>query len=400
MKNTYILLISVAVFTLHGFCSSPIPVNSTIHPTDIEQRGGLSLISLPLSWSGSKELVTRTGPDEFTTKTQLAMLAVKRTAIIGISAIGFVGLIGDCQELQSDPNVKNGFICVAGSVATAIAIATEGRKTAQIFMEVAKVSATATVNFAVNMALSQFIGGRMGLGPFARTPGQLPSKRDSHIFKRVEDHFTSKLGVEVRHIGFWDGTVQGDSQSEVVRREQFPEGVIPAFALKLYGQEVHFAYTGDDADGNSIFKIGNGPGPATEENKRRIKSRNSGDSIPLFNNYFFDQGGLDMVATSDIDNAGQGIMPDVSSNDFDYAWIYTQVLCLLGASDLQATQTQGTNYPLQFDAIGLWFQVYDDANFGTLAAGAIAPFSSNTQSVIQWLKPEGGLKVDETCSTT
>ncbi|PQE27033.1 hypothetical protein CJF30_00011119 [Rutstroemia sp. NJR-2017a BBW] len=184
------------------------------------------------------------------------------------------------------------------------------------------------------MALSQFIGGH---------------------------HFTSKLGVEVRHIGFWDGTVQGDTQSEVVRRKQFPEGVIPAFALKLYGQEVHFAYTGDDADGNSIFKIGNGPGPATEENKRRIKSRNSGDSIPLFNNYFFDQGGLDMVATSDIDNAGQGIIPDVRA-------ISKQL------------KLKGRTTPFSLTQLGYGFRY--------------------TTMRILWLKPEGGLNVNETCSTT
>lgn len=188
-----------------------------------------------------------------------------------------------------------------------------------------------------------------------------------------------------------------DSHSEVVKREQSQDGVFPVFGLQLDGQDIHFAYTGQDADGNAAFKMGHGPGPETEENKRRIKSRDSSDGIPLFNDYYFSSGGLDILATSDIDNANPDVFPDVSSNDFDYAWIYDQVLCLFGASDPRATQ--GGNYPSQFDSVGLWFQVYDSEDSGTLAAGTMAPFSSDTPSLIKFLTPSGGLEVDTSCST-
>ncbi|KAF4630509.1 hypothetical protein G7Y89_g7622 [Cudoniella acicularis] len=97
-----------------------------------------------------------------------------------------------------------------------------------------------------------------------------------------------------------------------------PEQLIPIFGLNFAGQGVHLAYMGQDVDNNGMFKIGHGPGPATPDTQLRLKAR---DSTPLYNNYFFDQGGLDVIGSSDIDgiNNHQDIFPDPSSNEFDWA---------------------------------------------------------------------------------
>lgn len=78
-------------------------------------------------------------------------------------------------------------------------------------------------------------------------------------------------------------------------------------------------------------------------------------------------------------------------------WVFDQIACHLGLDDPDVV-VDDANHPAQLDSVGLWFQVLDSEYSGTIAAGAIAPFSSDTESIIQDMRPEGGLKLDERCS--
>lgn len=181
----------------------------------------------------------------------------------------------------------------------------------------------------MNTAITNYVGGNVALvGPYLRSAafGQPPPPQNNardlgRLYRRVEDRLTSKIGVEVRHIGFWDGTVrQNNSLSGMEKRENGNgEGIIPTFGLQRDGVEMHFAYYGQTADKFEKIKIGYGPGPETEENKRRIKARDlmtDLDNIlaaPQYNQYYFDSGGIDMVvdANTDEDKAVEIELPGI-----------------------------------------------------------------------------------------
>lgn len=423
MKPTYLL--GLVCITTRGLCSAPprskygnptttinrnlAPINIALSSKDIfTPDGGVPLSLEPISpatiplqhetsatspqlfWTGSKALAVRA--DQFGEKTQLALQIIGKTSLLGVVGFSFYSLVGDCQSFSQNLTGTNGAKCVVGSIGTAISLVSYYKTIQNFFIEYAKDWRLAVISLGANYLYDIYTGGRAGFGPFARTtlgsaPG--PQKRDKDsIFKRAEEHLSSALGVEVRTIGVWNGIMPGEWQP-VAKRDDESDQLIPIFGLNFAGQDVHLAYMGQDMEENSMFKIGQGPGPATFDNKLRLKAR---DSTPPFNNYYFDKGGLDVIATSDLDSSFNqpDIFPDPSNNEADWAWVFDQVECYM--------ETNFSPHTVQMDAAGMWFQVYDGESHGTLSAGAIAPFYGSGQSLIQWLRPSGGLKLSETCT--
>lgn len=74
------------------------------------------------------------------------------------------------------------------------------------------------------------------------------------------------------------------------------------------------------------------------------------------------------------------------ANPTAYAHVYNAVACYLGVAE-------GTTSPPSNDIPGLWWQIFGRESKGTLAAGAIVPFTAETPSIIEFLQPEGGLEV-------
>ena len=227
-------------------------------PSGLFSREDTISKSPPLSWTGTKALSARIPNPK--TKKKLAVEFVVRGGFMGIIGVGIWSAFDDCKERVQSGEHTTGAKCAFGTIVTVIAIGAEGVNTVNLFYEIASRITTATVEYAVNTVVGRFVGGNIGfMGPFFRPPGrpEIPLKRDiSHLFKRVEDHFTARIGVDVRHIGFWDGSVHNNSQPQVLKREEPTEGIIPVFGHTIYGQDVHFAFTGQTADGHATYKVG------------------------------------------------------------------------------------------------------------------------------------------------
>lgn len=240
----------------------------------------------------------------------------------------------NCKQMHeegSDTSGKQATKCIGGTIATLIALAIEGKKSGILLYEIAKGTSMWAIDLSITTAVGKFVGRNAGFyGPFARTRhdmAQNVKRTDEHPVKQLEDHFSSKLGTEVRHIGFWDGSVLG--ASEVARRDQSQNGTIPTFALNLRSQEHHFAFTGTNSQGDVSLKLGCGIGPSTKENQRRMKARYlDPEDATLFNNNLFDRGGFDMIVEANSDN-GHAAEHDVSSNQFGFAWIIEQIMCIV-----------------------------------------------------------------------
>ncbi|RYP71159.1 hypothetical protein DL771_004959 [Monosporascus sp. 5C6A] len=115
----------------------------------------------------------------------------------------------------------------------------------------------------------------MGLGPFVDRMRQTLGRRDDfpllegrdHVLRRAEDHLSERLGVEVRHVGFWDRSMPG----QPMKREENEEGQ-------------------DPETNHAVIKLGNGPGPQTTQNERRLQGRTA-----KYNAQVFDRGGIDGI---------------------------------------------------------------------------------------------------------
>lgn len=293
--------------------------------------------------------------------------------MVSTFGFSFLGIFTACKQWnQGNKTVVEVSGCAIAALGLLIAMGSEAEKIGLLFYEVAQRTTAWALDVAMNHLMNKFnVAGFAG--PFMRVARGVGVKRDdSHLYKRVVEHLSSKLGGEVRHIGFWDGSGLAETQLENVRREQSPEGIIPAFGITIDGHEAHFTYTGD------TVKLGHGPGPATELNKRHLKARGELDGDVIYNDYYFDQGGFDMILASNPDST---IDEKVSSVDrFGHADAYKQVECLLGLGKGQTGESG--NLSPQMNSIGLWFQVFDSNYQRTVAAGAIAPFSADTQSIM------------------
>ncbi|EHL00274.1 hypothetical protein GLAREA_03192 [Glarea lozoyensis ATCC 20868] len=400
MKFGKIFVILSAAYTL-GVCSSYPPVNLNLDDAKaehVQQRDEASLIKIN---SSSAETPVIHQVNSLRSRTELAIAVLRRASATTMVGFGFYSILSDCRGLPGKENRTTDDIakCGMGALATVITVATEIRADYAVFYEVLKTTTNTVIDYTVNAALNKFVGGGVSItGPFPRAPhAGLPNRDVDSKYKRVEDHFTSVLGVNVSHIGHWDGSMHEDAHIKAMKREQNQEGTIPVFGLNYMGEDMHFAYGGQNVDGKDIFKIGTGLGPATEENKRRLNNRSIFQyGIPAFGNMYFENGGIDLLATPTADTSGNpNIFPTKPlDRENNYEWIYTQLECIFEAQFLMPLDP----LPRNFDAIGLWYQMYDLEEQETLSGGTIAFFGSTTPSIIEDMQPVGDIAVNTFCS--
>lgn len=225
---------------------------------------------------------------------------------------------------------------------------------------------------------------QMGLGPFLDAARHMLSARDNiplllerrdQVLRRAEDQLSQNLGVEARHIGYWDGSMPG----QPAKRDGGEEVEYPVFGFHRDQQDFHVAFMGRHPDTNhTIVKLGHGPGPQTAHNKRRLQGR-----AAKYNAQVFDRGGLDGIGK--LGNLETGAPYMNPGNPDDTKWLYDQLMCSMEVDGM------GGDHP------GLWWQIYDSVGVGTLAAGAIAAFGPDAPSIITWMNIEGQLDTYDEC---
>lgn len=295
---------------------------------------------------------------------------------------GIYGLVGDCKDYSEDGKPESGNKFVPNAIWTAVATIACLNAYGDWAYEIGPQLSTWAANKAQDYTARAL---EMGLGPYVDRMRHIVSRRDNfpplllegrdHILRRAEDHLSGQLGVEVRHIGFWDGSMPG----QPAKRNENEEVEYPVFGLQHDGQDFHVALIGQDPETNyTVIKLGNGPGPQTAQNEGRLQGR-----AARYNAQVFDRGGIDGIGKSGVQ--GDGGMQLDPGNPADIEWLRGQLTCSMEVDG------QRGDHP------GLWWQIYDKLDEGTLAAGAISAFTPEKPSLIQWLNIEGSLDVYEQC---
>ncbi|RYP92040.1 hypothetical protein DL770_001818 [Monosporascus sp. CRB-9-2] len=306
-------------------------------------------------------------------------LAVEFVAFFS-TGYGLWGLRDDCGDWHRGGDAAPGSRCVVAAVGTAATLIVAGADTWEL---VATLTNGVNVEGQVaDIPLLDYPIHRLPNGPFFRNEHYQLDKRDDPV-SRVENAMSTKFGIEVRHIGMWDGNIPGSPKKRHDETEAWP-----VFAMERDGQDFHFAYMGRREDtGEHKFRLGHGPGIETQVNRSRLKARQAF----LYNTQYFDRGGLDIIGHSDImgNSNHPEVQPDLERPD-SYQWLYEQMYCYMDGGSYEALRHHG-----------LWFQVYDDneegPNSGTLAAGAIAAFGPDTPSMISYMQTSGGIATRDEC---
>lgn len=269
-----------------------------------------------------------------------------QAAAIVNSGVGIWFLAGDCKDYSDSPDGVIGFKCVYGALSTALG--------AGVLIQKAYIM-TGWIKGTLNIYL-----------------GQVHRERDLVVERAIEESMSAVFGSEVRSIGLWD---RGDSTPghPITRDEN--ESYLPIFGAVINGTDMHFAYMGEQNNA-SQYRIGYGPGPSSGSSNRRINGRE------LYNKQVFDQGGIDFIVQTGLDNEGGRIdMIETGQGNFD--WLYSQVECYLPYIDGFIDKATGQLFTsLLEDIRGLYFRLDNTLDGTTIAAGAIAPFSATTPSVI------------------
>jgi hypothetical protein len=274
--------------------------------------------------------------------------------------VAISSLAKDCREFSEEGSAGDGFLCVWGAISTVIGFAVLGDRGYQFY---GLLGQRLTENGI------QVIG---------------INKRDE--IPQLEARLSSALSVEVRHVGIWEDSDSQEAKSlsarsggadKVVRRD--------VFGANFQGGDMHFTYMGERDDG-SHFRFGLGPGPETENNRRRLQGR----AVHKYNNQFFDSGGLDFVGVTDPGNDNHGNIYMTPEDPNEFTWLVEQVSCYFNGWTYLGSPSH---------AQGVNFQVYNTYDVTTVAAGAIAAFSSTVKSAISEMEVVGGILGVEQCYT-
>jgi hypothetical protein len=267
------------------------------------------------------------------------------TAVVTNQGFSFWGLQNQCSSITG---VVSGVLCVYSAISTAVT------------------------------AAGSLYRGYEGAGYIWRTltSEQGFFKRDTIVSADVLDELSTLFGGQVTHLGHW-------SYAPPARNGSLGKRDVPSlrhvFGLSGNGMDIHFAYLGNITNKHT-FRMGFGSGTgslnSTSPSNSRIRARQ-------FNDQWFQNGGLDINLVENPDNLNydQGGL----NTNADYDWINLQVSCLM--SD-------------QMDTVGQFFQIYDEYHQNTLAAGAVAPFTTpgGSSAIFKMGDPHGGLKVDPLCT--
>jgi hypothetical protein len=264
-------------------------------------------------------------------------LLLRSVAVVGFG-MSIWGLADDCADFSEGKELKSGIKCIWGAISTAVAV-------------------------GVGVHGVVLFGGRV-----YDTGVILYNTKHK---RELEDALSTKFQTKVRHIADWDG-----SMPYTLKKRDIAEP-IPVFGLTVNGRDLHFAMIPDE-NNSTVFRMGHGPGPDTESN-RRLRRRNM-----KYNNQIFEHGGLDFSIESDADgfNDDELQLDPTSQQDFD--WIYKQVECYLAPMTLGSMISEDPMEQMKNmnEFGGVFFQVLNDKEKMTMAWGKIAPFSDKQESAI------------------
>ncbi|KAF5023774.1 hypothetical protein F66182_4167 [Fusarium sp. NRRL 66182] len=370
---------------LAGLATVPGPALCAVSTLDSRQPAPKKFAP-PLRWASEHEgtnsetsaLIER-DPSHFESNTRLAINIAKRSTLVATGAIGFWGLIRECRSFSEDGETEDGIICVAGSIGTAISAVTHIREIGNWFITYGKEIAVLALGDFTQDAINRL----QGIGPYLNGVGleSIGTTKRDHLYSRAAEASSKSLGLEVRHIGFWDGSMPGQPKARDASTVDRP-----VFGFNNRGTDYHFTLMDDEPGLNKThIKLGHGPGPVTEHNKRKLHARKQ-----KYNGQWFDRGGLDIIGRSDQvgDRNHHQIQPDLD-NQGDFDWIMDHVQCSLGLK-------KGSNPPV-LDEPGVYFQIYDDETRDTLSLGAMSPFLPEQPSLIEWMDLEAGLSIEDPC---
>ncbi|KAI1860305.1 uncharacterized protein JN550_011571 [Neoarthrinium moseri] len=299
------------------------------------------------------------------------------------TGFGFWGLKDGCGDYHEGGDAAPGAKCIVAALGTGAPLVIAGDDTWEYISTLTNTGVN-VVGQVADIPLENYPIHRLPNGPFFPNMADLPAKRDDSV-GRVERAISTKLGMEVRHVGVWDGNHPGSPEKRHDKTEAHP-----VFAMDRNGQDFHFSYMGRREDtGEHKFIFGYGPGIENQQNKMRLKARQAF----TYNTQYFDRGGLDIIGQSDIMGGSNHpeVQPDLNDPN-SYQWLYEQMNCYMDGGSYEALRHHG-----------LWFQIYDSndegSHPGTLAAGAIAAFGPSTPSAISWMQSSGGIPTVEGCSS-
>ncbi|KAF5012731.1 hypothetical protein FDECE_1224 [Fusarium decemcellulare] len=368
-----------------GFAAVPSPALCAVSNVDGSQPIAGEL-SPPLHWASEHDVthsettaLSERDPSHFESKTRLAISVARRTTLVATGAISFWGLVRDCKSFANDGDATDGVICVAGSIGSSITAIARIQTIGKWFVEYGKEIAVLALGDFTHDAINRL----QGIGPWLNGVGvgAIGDVKRDHIFRRAAEASSKSMGLQIRHIGYWDGSMPGQPKARDASTVDRP-----VFGFQSNGAEYHFTIMDIEAGTNKThIKLGHGPGPETEHTKRTLQARKQ-----KYNGQWFDHGGLDIIGRSDQagDQNSDNIQPDIN-NQGDFDWIMAHVECSLGIG----TESR----PAALDEPGLYFQIYDDETRDTLALGAMSPFMPDQPSIIQWMDLEAGLSVEDPC---
>ncbi|KAK2799582.1 hypothetical protein FQN50_008420 [Emmonsiellopsis sp. PD_5] len=327
------------------------------HPTE-PWHGKLPELNWTLSRreekvTGSDVAIRADDPGDFRRFTFLGLQAFA----VANAGVQIFNIVKDCREFGEE--TANAFNCVWASISTVI-------------------------GFAVLVDRAVIFRGHLG-ERLTESGWHVPGINKRDDLPQLEEHLSSLLSVDVRHVGVWDG-----NDDETLALSKRSGGAVKpvarhVFGANFQGRDMHFTYMGELNNG-SHFRFGNGPGPDTEINRHRLRSRKT----HLFNKQYFDNGGLDFIGQTDPNNDNNGGIYITPEDPNEFNWIVQQVTCYMSSWHFLLGSPMTSH--------GLNFQVYNSWDKTTIAAGAIAPFTKNEASAISGMEPKGGIDTDDKCT--
>lgn len=291
------------------------------------------------------------------------------------------------MEFKEDGEAESGNECIPNVIWTAVSTLLCVHGYGEWAMEIGKSMQQYAMQRGGEM-LGEAWNGFRAFGPFRRPDEAIPlppvkarGVDDGNILRRAEESMSGKMGLEVRHIGLWNGLMPGEEAKRDEREQNYP-----VFAFRRDDQDFHAAYMGEHGEGQgSRFKIGLGPGPRTEINTQRLKARQFSDDDGNYNAQYFDRGGLDVFGQTTGYLDAEDYLGDEDPNE-DMQWLHDEITCSLNVDG------PGSDYP------GLWFGVLDHENSLSYVTGGIAAFYPGIPSIIGYMKHEGHLETKEDCT--
>ncbi|KAF7554423.1 hypothetical protein G7Z17_g2903 [Cylindrodendrum hubeiense] len=298
----------------------------------------------------------------FSDGTRLGIFGVSSLITGWTTATSIRNMVKDCKSFSEDPGFDIGNNCLSAVITNAIAVS------ATLVTAYQAWQLRGTVTKSVQI--------------FFTDPYNGPEKRS------LEDSMSTHIGAEVRHIGNWDASKHWSS----MKREEMKE--TPVFATTIRGKDIHFAVV-DDENNQTTFRVGHGPGPGTEAN-RKLRARDEDGTF--YNDVYFDGGGMDYKAEIGLETNDQSMF---IANEDDANWLLRQVECWVSSwlqlsepglfIDISDFMSDVTDYK------ALNYAIYNDDQSAWLTSGVMAPFEGDSTSIIDQVEISHGLDMNIDC---